>query len=449
MKKKDHTQSGDEIQEIEVSDPNGNVSPKTRRIRPEKSKQKKSEEGLRINGGILFLAAAILVIVTVFVTFLVADSIYFGGYFLNKSNKVSFHDEKADLYKIAKYQDILNFIESDFCLEYDINDLIEGAIEGMIQALGDPYSAYYKPGAMDDYLEYITGNYQGIGIEIRETESVYQIMTVYADSPAEKAGLKAGDVITAINGTPVAELTEEEEKVLHTEGASVVLTVKDETAEKNVTVVVEKINRQAVFTKTYDNGIKYIRIKQFDDDAGTEFQNAITQTLQEGCRGIVLDLRNNGGGYEKEATKVADILLPKGEIAHAEDKNGTVISRIESDENEIELPIVMLINQNTASASELVAGAFRDFHKGTIVGVKSYGKALGQLSKTYTSDGSGVVITTARYFTPSGECIHGIGITPDVVLALEEAYRDMDQDDIPEGCDVQLLEALRILQEQI
>ena len=109
----------------------------------------------------------------------------------------------------------------------------------------------------------------------------------------------------------------------------------------------------------------------------------------------------------------------------------------------------MLINQNTASASELVAGAFRDFHKGTIVGVKSYGKALGQLSKTYTSDGSGVVITTARYFTPSGECIHGIGITPDVVLALEEAYRDMDQDDIPEGCDVQLLEALRILQEQI
>lgn len=244
--------------------------------------------------------------------------------------------------------------------------------------------------------------------------------------------------------------SEERSNLLGKEGNEVILTVVTSGGKTvQYDVKVEVIKKQTVFTKYYDNGIAYIQITQFDDDTGKEFENVINEILKKDTKGLILDLRNNGGGFESQASIVADVILPEGVIAYSEDRNGKKIKEIKSDKSELDLPIVMLINQNTASASELVAGAFRDFEKGVIIGVKSYGKALGQVSKTYEVDGSGIVLTVARYFTPSGQCIHDIGIEPDIKVELAEEYKNISPDKLPFDFDDQLQRALMEIEKMI
>lgn len=297
---------------------------------------------------------------------------------------------------------------------------------------------------MDDYNDYITGSYKGIGVEVAQHEQGLEVSNIFKDSPAEKQGLKPKDILTHLNGKKITEMSDEEKSsLLGTEGNEVTITVlREDGSTIDVVIKVEVIKKPTVFTSFYDTGIAYIQITQFDADTGKDFEDAITEVLKKNSKGLIVDLRNNGGGYESQATIVADILLPEGIIAYAEDKNGTKTKEIKSDKSEIEIPVVMLINQNSASASELVAGAFRDFKKGKLIGVKSFGKALGQISKTYESDGSGIVITTARYFTPSGQCIHGIGINPDIEVQLVDEFKDFSPEDIPFEFDTQLQKAI-------
>lgn len=409
----------------------------------------KKDYYIKLSASTLFFSAAIIIVVTVFLSFFVADRLFYGGYFAEKSNKVSF-DRTVDFRKVAKFQDVLNFIRKNYYLDYDENDLLEGALKGLVEALGDPYSNYFEPGSMDDYNDYITGNYKGIGVEVQEEENGLKVTNVYEDTPAWRVGIKKNDIITHINGKKANEMSRDERSsILGKEGNEVILTVltsDDKTI--NYDVKVEVIKKQTVFTKYYDN-IAYIQITQFDDDTGKEFENAVNDILKKGAKGLILDLRNNGGGFESQASIVADILLPEGVIAYSEDRNGKKIKEIKSDKSELDMPIVMLVNQNTASASELVAGAFRDFEKGLIIGVKSYGKALGQISKTYEADGSGIVLTVARYFTPSGQCIHGIGIEPDIKVELAEEYRNISPDKLPFDFDDQLQRALMEIEKMI
>lgn len=411
--------------------------------------QTKSEKrGLRINGGVLFLCAVLLVAVTVFVTFFVADRLYYGGALFRESDRVSFSGENTDPYKTAKFQDILTFLENNYCLEYDVNRVIEGAIAGAVEALGDPYTRYLKPGELDDYKDYITGTYTGAGITYQKTEAGMSVTSVEENSPAASCGITAGDVITHVNGKEFASLTSEELGPLFgTAGTELKLSVThpDGTYE-DVLLKIAKVSRQSVFVTNYD-GIMYVRITQFDEDTGTEFLKAMEKIEAAGYRAMILDLRNNGGGYEAQADMVADRILPEGLIAYSEDKNGNRISEIKSDAACIDVPLVVLVNGNTASASELVTGAIRDHKKGTIVGENTYGKALGQTSREYTEDGSGIIVTVAKYFTPSGECIHGKGIAPDVEVALPEAYRDTALQDIPFEEDSQLQKAFALLAE--
>ncbi|MBQ8828005.1 MAG: S41 family peptidase [Clostridia bacterium] len=423
---------------------------KEKRAKKEKKEKKKRTFGgeLRVNALALFLGAVVLVVVCVFGTFFFAGKFYESQYFLNPSTKVSFDSEETDLTKIAKFQEIIDFIDEKYYEEYDINTLIEGAIDGMVESLEDDYSKYYLPDTMEEYTSFIDGTYNGVGIVIEDNENGKYVSEVTADSPAEKAGVKVGDIMTKVNGTAVVGMAMSElSSYFETEGT--VLEIEFLLADGTTTVrkiTVSAVKEPTVYAKDIDGGIKYIQITQFISGTSDEFRSAVeTAVSGNSCKGIILDLRNNPGGYESEASKVADIILPEGVIATAKDRSGTVVKTVNSDADCISVPMVILINQNTASAAELVTGAFRDFEKGDIIGVKSYGKALGQQNKEFSADGSGIVLSTSRYYTPSGECIDKVGITPTQIVELEDAYSSLDPDAIPEGADLQLNAALEAL----
>lgn len=393
-------------------------------------------KSFRINGNVLFAGAIILIIVTVFVTFLVADRIYYNGALFRKSESVTFSGDNLEEYKVDKFQDLLRFIDEYYCLDYDVNDVIEGAISGAVEALGDPYSSYIEPGLLDEYVDLITGTYIGAGFVYKNTDKGLEVLSVESGSPAEKAGILAGDVITFVNGKAVSDYAEADLDSLFVKEGNLIK-IKAERADGTsieAEVTISRVSKQSVFVNDYE-GVMYIKITQFDEDTGEEFLAAMKKIDTLDCTGIILDLRNNGGGYEVQADIVADRILPEGLIAYSENKKGERISEIKSDAECIDVPLVVLINENTASASELVVGAIRDHKKGTLVGQKTYGKALGQTRRDYSEDGSGIILTIARYFTPSGECIHGVGISPDIEIALTEGSEE----------DTQLQKAFEIL----
>lgn len=393
-------------------------------------------KSFRINGNVLFAGAIILIIVTVFVTFLVADRIYYNGALFRKSESVTFSGDNLEEYKVDKFQDLLRFIDEYYCLDYDVNDVIEGAISGAVEALGDPYSSYIEPGLLDEYVDFITGTYIGAGFVYKNTDKGLEVLSVESGSPTEKAGILAGDVITFVNGKAVSDYAEADLDSLFVKEGNLIK-IKAERADGTsieAEVTISRVSKQSVFVNDYE-GVMYIKITQFDEDTGEEFLAAMKKIDTLDCTGIILDLRNNGGGYEVQADIVADRILPEGLIAYSENKKGERISEIKSDAECIDVPLVVLINENTASASELVVGAIRDHKKGTLVGQKTYGKALGQTRRDYSEDGSGIILTIARYFTPSGECIHGVGISPDIEIVLTEGSEE----------DTQLQKAFEIL----
>lgn len=399
---------------------------------------------IQLNGGILLLLSGLLILISVCTSFLVASRLYSAQLKKHMANKVVFNSETTETSQVAKLQDIVDFIESKFGLDYDMNALIEGAVKGMVEALNDPYSYYIEPGAYEDYQASVDGVYQGVGIEYKTAEQGYEIIGVYKNTPAAEAGILVGEIITHIDEIEVDALSDEDvEEKLSTPGNEVSLTVKDLTGTaRMVKVTVRQIAHTSVYYRDLQNGIRYIRIEKFDDDTGTEFEYVLQQTNGETTKGLIIDLRGNRGGYQREASKVADLILGEGLVAYAQDRNGKRITEIKSDANKVDFPIVMLADGMSASASELVLGAFRDFDRGVIVGTKTYGKALGQLSRSYSEDGSGIVLTVSRYFTPSGTCIHGVGITPDVEVLPGDLYVGKLPEEIPQGSDVQLQKAL-------
>lgn len=400
------------------------------------TEKREDTKTVRVNGNVLFAGAILLVVVTVFLTFLVADSIYYNGALFRKSESVTFSGDNLDEYKVDKFQDLLKFIDENYCLDYNVNDVVEGAIAGAVGALQDPYSQYLMPGTLDDYVDYITGTYIGAGFVYTDVDKGMEIISVEADSPAAKAGIEPEDIITHVNNKAVPEYSDDAlNEMFQKEGNK--LTLKIEKIDQTIIeaeVTIAKVSKQSVFVTDYD-GIMHIKITQFDEDTGAEFLAAVEKIESIDCKGIILDLRNNGGGYELQADIVADRILPEGLIAYAENKKGERITEVKSDAESLDYPLVVLINENTASASELVVGAIRDHKKGTLIGEKTYGKALGQTRRDYDKDGSGIILTIARYFTPSGECIHGVGISPDIEVILEEGSEE----------DTQLQKAFEIL----
>lgn len=316
----------------------------------------------------------------------------------------------------AKY-----FIERRYVEEVDSSKLMDGAINGMMDALGDPHSVYMNPTSYQQLMEHTGGAFGGIGITMGFKDNKVTIMSVLEGTPGEQAGLKAGDEILAVDGTAVANWPEEE-VALHIRGeigTQVTLTIRrDGESDADYALTRDTIKvptAQGMMLENTDN-LGYIRIATFAENTGQEFIGELDKLEKQGMKGLILDLRVNPGGLITSCVEIAQQVVPEGPIVSVVERDGSR-EQYDSDLKASKYPIVVLMDGNSASASEILAGALQDTGAATIVGTQSYGKGSVQVVvPLFQKDG--LKLTVAKYYTPSGRSIDGIGITPDVVVEL-------------------------------
>lgn len=333
------------------------------------------------------------------------------------------------------------YVDND---ELDEDKLVDGAISGMVDSIGDPYTVYLDK---DDYASLMTtttGSYAGIGIYVSALDGKLVVVAPIEDTPAAEAGLKSGDVISKVNGTDVSgsDMDKAVSMMKGTPGTEVTLTIYREGEGykdikiKRATITIKTVKRQML-----KDNIGYIRITTFYENTADNFKAALDDLKALGMKGLVIDLRDNPGGLLSTSTKIADMLLGKGTIVYTIDAKGER-EDIPSDDKKLDMPLVLLVNGGSASASEILSGAVRDFKAGTLIGTKTFGKGLVQTILDL-QDGTGLKVTSARYYTPSGECIQGIGITPDIVVELNEAQqKEYDEGTLDYYEDPQMLKAI-------
>ncbi len=348
----------------------------------------------------------------------------------------------------AKADMIESYLEKYYVDEVDEEALEEMLCVGMMAGVGDKYTYYLSRENMEQYLENTNGNFDGIGIQVYMTqEGEVVIGSVMEGKPAEEAGLLAGDVIIGVDGENMEgkQLSDVAAKIRGEEGTEVTLTVRRtgeaeplDATMKRVTVEVE-----SVACRMLTEEIGYISISGFKANTYEQFEECLNELEQEGMRGLILDLRNNPGGLVRSVYQVGDALLPEGTMVYTLDKKGNR-EDLKCDAEYLDIPLVLLVNENSASAAEILAGAVKDTGRGTLVGTQTFGKGLVQRLFTLP-DGSGLNITVQKYYTPSGTSIHGIGIAPDVEAAAESATLT----EIPAGEDAQLQKGLQVMREKL
>lgn len=349
---------------------------------------------------------------------------------------------------MQKMQILQDTIDTYYLDSTDTQTLQEGAYEGMIDSLEDPYSTYYSEEELEEIKNQTQGIYYGIGAYIGMDSDVgmARISKVMEGSPAEADGVLAGDYIYKVDDEYVKGLTLEEviAKVKGPEGTVVKLTMlrEKETEPVELEVTRQKIESPTVNHKTLDGGISYIQITEFDEITVEQFTEAFAEEKEKGMNGLIIDLRDNLGGNLAAVTDIARMILPKGIIVYTEDKYGKREEYTCDGTHELQVPLVVLVNGNSASASEILAGAIKDYQKGTLLGTTTFGKGIVQRIISL-SDGSAVKLTVSKYYTPNGNNIHKVGIKPDEELKLDaEAY-------IKDGTDNQLNRAVEIMNEKI
>ncbi len=327
--------------------------------------------------------------------------------------------------------------------EFDQNELVEGIYKGFVAALGYPYSTYYTKEEYDEMMESSSGIYCGVGAYLQQNESNVSVMRPIPGSPAEEAGILTGDVFVEVDGKSVAgeDVTTIAAKVRGPENTSVTVTMKRE-GEKEPLVfelVRREIETPTVVHEMMDGGIGYIAILEFDDITLTQFETALQELQDENMTALVLDLRDNPGGNLDIVVKIADDLLQQGLVVYTEDKYGTRQEFTSDAAHSVDMPMAVLINEYSASAAEILAGAIKDYKAGTLIGTTTFGKGIVQ-QVLPLGDGTGIKVTTSKYFTPKGNDIHGIGIEPDIELEFDEDAYEKD-----ENADNQLDRAIELL----
>ena len=387
-----------------------------------------------------------LVIITAVITFIITSwgtYLYVYKYVDNSSSGFENLTLSSYLRRLKK------IIEKDYLWTDKINDedLEDAAKKGYVAGLGDEYTEYIPKKEMEDYKEDLKGSFIGIGIYMIYDEKNDRIIVYYPmpESPAEKAGIKSGDQIIRVDGKEYNsnDFDKIADDIKGKEKTTVNIVVLRDGKEISFDIKREKIITNPISTKFLESNIGYLKIPSFDEDTAKGFKEKVQELQNKGAKSLIIDLRNNGGGIVDEATKIADYFLKKGKI---------IISTVDNKQNKeftkskkkpiFNMPIVILTNENTASASEILTVALKDNKRATIVGEKTYGKGVIQTVFSL-SDGSGLKITTAEYYTPNGETIHKTGITPDELVELPKEVKSIYA--VPEKNDTQLKKAIEIL----
>lgn len=415
-----------------------------------------SGKGLFLVGLITGIAGALLVLAICYLGLYVQNVVESGQNGAqssgNSSEEASFLEGSAiDGSVLNKMQTIENTINNYFYL-HDVTgeELQDGIYRGMLQALGDPYSEYYSAEELEELMDQTEGIYYGIGAYVSQdtASGLPKISGVIEGAPAEEVDLRANDLIYEVDGmsTYGLSLTEAVSLIKGPEDTEVTLTIvrEGESDYLTVTVTRRKVETPTVKYEMLEDGMAYIQLTEFDDVSIKQFEEALASVRKSGMKGMILDLRGNPGGSLNAVVEMARMILPKGMIVYTEDKSGKRSEYTCEGDKKLDVPLVVLVDMNSASAAEIMAGAIKDYKLGTLVGTTTFGKGIVQQIIPFR-DGSAVKVTISAYYTPNGNNIHGLGIEPDVICEFDgEAY--YENEDHPDN---QLEKAKEVLKEML
>ena len=412
-------------------------------LRDDRNRERNQKRKGRMNGVIGFILGIMTSFVLVYVGFAFA---------FNNGNVLSLflkRNSKLDYKKIEEKTSVLqNIIDRYFLFDEDMTKVEDGIYAGMMNGLGDPDTVYYTKEEYKALNEDTEGKYSGIGAVVSQNPNtkIITIVKIFDNSPANDAGLQVGDIIDKIDGEEVAGTDMDilvKTKIRGEEGTSFKMTVLrgDERKEVELDLIRRSIEVETVAGKMLDNNIGYIAVSQFDAVTSEQFKSNIESLQSQGMTKLIVDLRGNPGGLLDQVVDMLDYILPEGLVLYTEDKYGEREEYYSDGSHELKIPMVVLVNENSASASEVFTATFRDFEWGTVVGKTTFGKGIVQ-NVLPLGDGTAVKITTQHYYPPSGYDLHKVGIKPDLEVDLNEGAK------IGTDSDNQLSAAIDILKNE-
>ena len=354
-----------------------------------------------------------------------------------------------------KLETVRRDIENNYIEDIDREKLFEGALKGMVASLEDPYSYYLTQEELEDFNIATSGTYQGIGIQIEKSEdNQIMIFQVFKNSPAMEAGLLTGYKIIKVDGQEVDWSVYEQAVAMMKSGepgSTVMLTIVRDGETMEVEVRRDIVEIPDMEYEMLDEDIGYIWLYSFDGQAAKNFKEAIEDLQNKGMKGLILDLRGNGGGLLEVCREIADVLLPEGLVVYSESRSGKR-TEYKSDADALGIPLVILVNEYSASASEVLTGAVQDYGVGTVIGTTTFGKGVVQTMKSY-EDGGALKLTTYKYFTPKGRDINKKGIEPDIQVEMtEEAIeflKENPRESLPRELDAPLLKGIEEIKKKL
>lgn len=394
--------------------------------------------------------------------------VFAGGMFLNHSGsktriRVQATEDGKQVTKVLSYDSLLdqstvdkiNYLAADIQANYyedvDVDAMKEGLYQGLFNAL-DQYSQYFTKEEYDELMKSdVSGSYSGIGATLNQNSDTKQVtvVSVQDGSPAQEAGIQAGDVIVKADDYTAAdmELSEFVSHLKGEEGTKVTVQIyrSSDHSYKDLTLTRKSLEIKTVDSQMLENNVGYIRITEFVQTTTGQFETALDDLKAQGMTSLIVDLRSNPGGLVSSVTDILQNIIPKGMIVYTEDKYNNRNEYQSTGEKQLDMPLVVLVNENSASASEIFAGAVKDRQCGTLIGTTTFGKGIVQGIQNL-SDGSGAKMTTSRYYTPNGVCIQGKGIEPDITL--EYQFLGNDNQAYSYSLDNQIQKALEVLKDQ-
>ena len=357
-----------------------------------------------------------------------------GGFI--KVNAAGYEDMLKVYKKYSKLEEIYSYIDENYYTDVDDDKLMEGIYSGLVKALDDPYSSYMSKDKFREWNSDISGEFGGIGVTFtKDDNGEFLIVSVIDDTPAYKAGIRAGDTIEAVDGKTYEDMNDIVAVIRGKEGTSLKLTYKRDDSKKTVTIVRDTIQIESVKSEVRKDNIGYIRISSFIETTAEDFKKALSEMESAKVKGMVIDIRNNGGGLVNEGLEVADELLGKCTLVCYVDNKGNKTYSY-SDKDKTDIPYILLVDGATASTSEILTAAVKDNKGGKIVGTKTFGKGIIQNTSQF-KDGSAIKLTVMQYLSPDGNEIHKKGVKPDYAVKLKK------NDDT----DYQLNKALELLKQ--